>query len=123
MMHPEVELKILSEAEAVLGPPTVISSPAGPTGSSREDMAAGEGGGGNGGSGGAAAAPQSYERLQALRYARAVFLEGLRLHPSVPQVGGAPPAGARCGRGAAPGCARLAAGRVKRECLLSECCC
>ncbi|KIY96922.1 Cytochrome P450 86A1 [Monoraphidium neglectum] len=84
-MHPEVELKILSEAEAVLGPPTVISSPAGPTGSSREDMAAGEGGGGNGGSGGAAAAPQSYERLQALRYARAVFLEGLRLHPSVPQ--------------------------------------
>jgi hypothetical protein len=106
MRHPEVESKILSEAEAVLGPlrrprpadtnPRPAPAPSGPPGGDPTcaPAAGGVGQGGGGAGGEAAAAPLSYERLQALRYARAVFLEGLRLHPSVPQVGrGLPPRG------------------------------
>ncbi|KIY96920.1 Cytochrome P450 86A1 [Monoraphidium neglectum] len=97
MRHPEVESKILSEAEAVLGPlrrprpadtnPRPAPAPSGPPGGDPTcaPAAGGVGQGGGGAGGEAAAAPLSYERLQALRYARAVFLEGLRLHPSVPQ--------------------------------------
>lgn len=72
MRHPDVEAKLLAEAAEVLG---------------------GGSEGGEGGGGGTDNAdpnhPQqshpTYEQLRRLRYARAVFLEAVRLHPSIPQ--------------------------------------
>jgi hypothetical protein len=61
MQHPEVEAKLLQEARDVLGPAAAA--------------------------GGAVLRP-SYDQLRQLRYARAVFLEALRLYPSVPEVRG-----------------------------------
>ncbi|GBF98692.1 sterol 14-demethylase [Raphidocelis subcapitata] len=53
MARPDVEARLLAEAEAALGP-----------------MRGGQ---------------PTYDEVNELRYARAVFLEGLRLHPSVPE--------------------------------------
>jgi cytochrome P450 len=74
MRHPDAEAKLLQEAKEVLG--------------------GGKGGGKDGGKGDDGAPdhqPQqrqrhpSYDELRRLRYARAVFLETVRLHPSIPQ--------------------------------------
>lgn len=61
LQHPEVEEKVLQEIKEVLGPQAL---------------------GGEG-----AVLRPTFNELKALRYARAVFLEALRLYPSVPEVG------------------------------------
>lgn len=67
LRHPDIEAKLMEEIQAVLG-----------TGAA------------------AAAAQPSYEQVRQLRYARACFMEALRLHPSVPQVRTARCAQASC---------------------------
>ena len=117
LLHPEVETKLLQEVEQVLGTTTATTAPAagggvdsGPaspvstTSSSSSSMAtcnvilpSGEKA-----AGATAHAPvnkPSYDQLRQLKYARAVFLEGLRLYPSVPAVRGG--RGGEGGRGGA----------------------
>jgi cytochrome P450 len=73
MKHPDVEAKLLSEAEAVLGP-------------LKETRTTTTGGGNEQQNNAAAASPHpTYDQLRSLKYARAVFLEVCRLHPSIPQ--------------------------------------
>ena len=114
LLHPEVETKLLQEVEQVLGTTTTAapdakgaaSEPASPSSSSscsstptcRVNVVIPDGGlskgewrssssNSSGGGGGSAVKP-SYDQLRQLKYARAVFLEGLRLYPSVPAVRG-----------------------------------
>jgi hypothetical protein len=61
MRHPEVEQKVAAEVKQVLGAPPQHSN-------------------------GSAVKP-SYDQIRQLRYTRACFMEALRLHPSVPEVG------------------------------------
>jgi cytochrome P450 len=133
MQHPEVEEKLLEEAERVLGKPTVSAatpaSSCAASGAGAASIATAPADGGDSGAasptsssvasddalllvgsprhtgkttgdaaGGAGSWVQpSYDQLRKLSYAKAVFLEALRLFPSVPQVRGG---GCGCGRAA-----------------------
>jgi cytochrome P450 len=89
MQHPEVEQKLLQEIHEVLGPAATQAAAgaadAAAADASRTDGAAAADSG-NRGDGGVFR--PSYDHLRRLRYARAVFMEALRLYPSVPEVGG-----------------------------------
>lgn len=89
MQHPEVEQKLLQEIHEVLGPAATQAAAgaadAAAADASRTDGAAAADSG-NRGDGGVFR--PSYDQLRRLRYARAVFMEALRLYPSVPEVGG-----------------------------------
>jgi cytochrome P450 len=71
LQHPEVEQKLLDEIRAVLGTPT------GSNDNNDKDADSSSGG----------VLRPCYDQLRRLRYARAVFMEALRLYPSVPEVG------------------------------------
>jgi cytochrome P450 len=72
LQHPEVEQKLLDEIREVLGTPE---------GSNEKDNSADA----DSSSGGVMR--PCYDQLRRLRYGRAVFMEALRLYPSVPEVG------------------------------------
>lgn len=78
LLHPEVEEKLLAEVRRVLGPQAVGQH------TSSKDVDAGAGGACEGVA--AFLLRPSYDQLRELRYTRAVFLETLRLYPSVPEV-------------------------------------
>jgi cytochrome P450 len=101
MQHPEVEQKLLEEIHQVLGPAQQQQDAA----SGTDGKAANSTDSDSEGKAAAAAADSSssclrpsYDQLRRLRYARAVFMEALRLYPSVPEVR---VAGMPGGRGAA----------------------
>lgn len=81
LQHPEVEQKLLAEIQQVLGPQQQ------PAGSKDSSKAAADAAGADG-SGSPGVLRPSYDQLRQLRYARAVFMEALRLYPSVPEVSG-----------------------------------
>jgi cytochrome P450 len=86
LQHPEVEQKLLAEIHQVLGPqqqPTGSSKDSSKAGAADADAAAGADS-----SGSAGVLRPSYDQLRQLKYARAVFMEALRLYPSVPEVSG-----------------------------------
>jgi len=93
MRHPDVEAKLLAEADEVLGPLRQQQQQQQQRGAGAGAGAAAGPGGGGGGGGEAPPRQQqqhhhqhpTYDQLRALRYARAVFLEVCRLHPSIPQ--------------------------------------
>lgn len=80
LQHPEVEQKLLAEIQQVLGPQQ-------PAGSKDSSKAAADAAGADS-SGSPGVLRPSYDQLRQLRYARAVFMEALRLYPSVPEVSG-----------------------------------
>jgi hypothetical protein len=71
LQHPKVEQQLLQELREVLGPLPADSS-------SRQ------------------AVHPSYDQIRHLRFTRACFLEALRLHPSVPEVGALAVAAGSC---------------------------
>lgn len=80
MQHPEVEARLLQEAHDVL-----MTSSA-EHGSRPHDTSASTGCQGEDNQHTNLPVHPTYEQLKQLKYARAVFWEGLRLFPSVPQV-------------------------------------
>jgi cytochrome P450 len=97
MQHPEVEQKLLDEIHQVLGPAQqhdTASATAGKESSSADGKAAAaaDSKADSSGSDSSGTLRPSYDQLRRLRYARAVFMEALRLYPSVPEVrvGGTP---------------------------------
>jgi len=96
LLHPEVEAKVLQEIEQLLGQQTTAVGTAGAAAEARggvdpvtEIEPAGTEAAGARSEGCTAgqlsAVPKpSYDQLRQLKYTRAVFLEGLRLYPSVP---------------------------------------
>lgn len=73
LRHPDVEAKLLAEADAVLGP------------LAEEEEDEGEESSKSSAGGSKKNKHPSYDELRSLRYARAVFLEVCRMHPSIPQ--------------------------------------